>query len=69
MRELRTSGSVGAPSEQSLGATRPSPDFNPEHASHASHAGHVAAATRRVPEEPYEPWWKRDYASLGYSVS
>ncbi len=22
-----------------------------------------------VPQEPDEPWWKRDYASLGYSVS
>ena len=29
----------------------------------------VAAETCPTPEEPYEPGWKRDYASLGYSAS
>ena len=29
----------------------------------------VAAETCLVPEEPYVPWWKRNYESLGFRAS
>jgi hypothetical protein len=47
------------------GATRaPAPANEP-----AANSRDVAAETRRVPEEPYEPCWKRKYESMGFRVS